>query len=98
MTESDGTSSTCWNTVPMPSDRLARGEAIRTGLPSIRISPSSGCCMPARMPISVDLPAPFSPKQDMDLARIEVERDAVIGHHAGEALGDVADRGNWNGQ
>ena len=37
-------------------------------------------------------------EQDMDLARIEVERDAVIGHHAGEALGDVADRGNWNGQ
>ncbi len=61
MTERDGTSSTCWNTVPMPSSRLARGEEIRTGLPSIRISPSSGCCMPARMPISVDLPAPFSP-------------------------------------
>src|SRR5688572_19073141 len=34
----------------------------------------------------------------MDLARIELERDAVIGHHAGEALGDVADRGNWNAQ
>ncbi len=37
-------------------------------------------------------------QQHMDLARLEVERDAVIGDHAGEALGDVADRGDRNGQ
>jgi hypothetical protein len=29
---------------------------------------------------------------------VELERDAVISHHAGKALGDVADRSDWNGQ
>ena len=41
-------------------DRLARiGKT--TGLPSSRSSPRSGCSMPNRIFISVDLPAPFSP-------------------------------------
>ena len=32
-----------------------------TGLPSMSISPESAGCAPARIFISVDLPAPFSP-------------------------------------
>jgi hypothetical protein len=41
---------------------LRRGDSIATGLPSIAMAPASGCCMPASKLISVDLPAPFSPR------------------------------------
>ena len=46
--------------------RATRRRAARrcgVGLPSTRMRPSSGCCMPDSMPISVDLPAPFSPSR-----------------------------------
>src|SRR5262245_13274380 len=36
---------------------------MRAGLPRSRISPSSGCCRSARMPISVEFTAPFSPSR-----------------------------------
>src|SRR6266511_5099642 len=47
----------------MPCSRAARGESMRAGRPSTRISPASGRVMPERMMISVDLPAPFSPSR-----------------------------------
>ena len=36
----------CWNTMPMPSRRAARGLEMRTGAPSKMICPSSGARMP----------------------------------------------------
>src|SRR5579862_2510730 len=45
----------------MPSSSAACGVSIVTRAPSIRISPSSARCAPARIFISVDFPAPFSP-------------------------------------
>src|ERR1700677_3067393 len=45
----------------MPRSMLRRGESISAGIPSTRISPSSGTCMPASRLTNVDLPAPFSP-------------------------------------
>ena len=34
---------------------------------------------------------PVLAQQDVDLAGTEVERDIVVGEHAGKPLGDVAD-------
>src|SRR3954463_7213261 len=45
----------------MPASVASRGEWKRMGRPLTRISPSSGRMLPARIFISVDLPAPFSP-------------------------------------
>src|SRR6478752_6541664 len=45
----------------MPAARLSSGEAKCVALPSTRISPSLGRRSPARICMSVDLPAPFSP-------------------------------------
>src|SRR5581483_138571 len=47
----------------MPCSSAVRGESIDTSRPSIRIAPASGRIRPERMPISVDLPAPFSPSR-----------------------------------
>ena len=98
MTERDGTSSTCWNTVPMPSVEAGAGRgdpdrlAVDQDLAFVRLLHAGEDADQRR------LAGAILAQQDMDLARIELERDAVIGHHAGEALGDVADRGDWNGQ
>src|SRR5262245_17923267 len=48
--------------MPMPAATASRGVASRIGVPSRTISPASGMTRPARMFISVDLPAPFSPR------------------------------------
>src|SRR5579884_252478 len=45
----------------MPSRSAVRGPSIATGAPSTSIVPPSAGCAPARIFISVDLPAPFSP-------------------------------------
>ena len=50
--------------------------------------------MPIRTFMSVDLPAPFSPDQGVDLALVEVEIDLPQGVHAGEAL---VDSSAWTG-
>src|SRR5581483_7843568 len=47
----------------MPSSSARRGEGIRVSTPSTRIRPRSGFTRPQRIPISVDLPAPFSPSK-----------------------------------
>jgi hypothetical protein len=48
--------------MPMPARRASTGCAKLTGTPSIRMRPASGRRIPARIFISVDLPAPFSPQ------------------------------------
>src|SRR5262249_18114356 len=47
----------------MPRSKACRGEANATGAPSIRYSPRLGRCTPARILMSVDLPAPLSPSR-----------------------------------
>ncbi len=48
--------------IEMPRSRASVEFAKRTGLPSRMISPDVGATTPERIFISVDLPAPFSPK------------------------------------
>src|SRR5690349_16588833 len=47
--------------MPTPRSSALRGESMLAGFPSMRISPESAGCAPARIFISVDFPAPFSP-------------------------------------
>ena len=49
--------------MPTPRPSAARGESMRTSRPSTRMRPASGCVIPERTLISVDLPAPFSPSR-----------------------------------
>src|SRR3954453_3051607 len=58
----DGTSVKCWWTMPIPARLAAIGSGISIPAPVSRIVPALGWWMPARMFISVDLPAPFSPQ------------------------------------
>src|SRR5580692_8457836 len=58
-----GTSMKCWCTMPMPAAIASRGEPNLAGLPSSRMSPSSGWVSPYRTFISVVFPAPFSPSR-----------------------------------
>src|SRR5579859_1907774 len=62
-TVNTGTSMKCWCTIPMPAAMASFGERNLAGLPSSRISPSSGCNSPYSTFIRVDLPAPFSPSR-----------------------------------
>src|SRR5580692_10286293 len=50
-----------WKTMPMPLRLASRGLLRKTGAPSNFSDPWSGEYTPARIRISVDLPAPFSP-------------------------------------
>src|SRR5579875_2561130 len=56
-----GTKLNSWYIIPMPSRSASRGPPIVTSSPSISIVPESAGCAPARIFMSVDLPAPFSP-------------------------------------
>ena len=60
-TESWPTSGNSWETMAMPSRAAASVDPGARCTPSISMSPPSGCTEPASAPISVDLPAPFSP-------------------------------------
>ena len=60
-TDRVGTTFISWWMKRNPSRCAAAGLSIETGLPSMRISAVSGATTPARILISVDLPAPFSP-------------------------------------
>ena len=71
-TVSAGISAECWGTVPMPSSSAVRGDEIAVSIPSIRIVPASGRFRPERMPIRVDLPAPFSPSRQCTSPRRSV--------------------------
>src|SRR4051794_24805077 len=52
----------CWWTMPMPRAMASAGVWKATSAPSTSIVPSSGRCMPYKIFIRVDLPAPFSPQ------------------------------------
>ena len=51
----------CWCTMPMPAAMASVGDLKCTSAPFTVMVPSSGWCIPYRVFISVDLPAPFSP-------------------------------------
>ena len=87
----------CWWTMPARRARRRARSRNRTGWPLTRISPSSGWYSPNRMFIKVDLPAPFSPEQGVDLAATNGELDAVIGDDAGESLDDPSHLDRWRG-
>ena len=60
-TERFGARLSSWWMIEMPRSRASAAEVRTTGRPSRMISPEVGGWMPARIFISVDLPAPFSP-------------------------------------
>ncbi|CAB4591482.1 unannotated protein [freshwater metagenome] len=51
----------CWCTMPMPLAMASVGERKVRVEPFTTMVPSSGWCIPYKVFISVDLPAPFSP-------------------------------------
>ena len=61
-TESSGTSDSSWKMQTMPARLAAAGESKATSAPSSVMRPASGLTTPDRILISVDLPAPFSPR------------------------------------
>ena len=87
-TSSVSMTSSSWWMMPMPRRAASAGPCIATGAPSMRISPASARWMPARIFISVDLPAPFSPTSADDLAGRHVEVHAIERDDAGKPLGD----------
>src|ERR1700722_813051 len=72
-----------WKTMLTPWTAASRVLLKRTGTPLIRISPLSGCCAPARILTSVDLPARFSPSKQtispMSAARLTCWRACTPG-------------------
>ena len=87
-TLSSGTRFSSWWMMAMPARSASRTVARRTGVPSIRISPSSAGWTPERIFISVDLPAPFSPMRAWTSPARRSNDDAVERGDAGEALAD----------
>ncbi len=71
-TERSGISESSWKMQTIPARLAAGGSAIVTSLPVRRMVPESGCTTPETILISVDLPAPFSPR----MAWIEPWRQA----------------------
>lgn len=59
----------CWCTMPMPRAMASPGLWNETCSPSTAMVPSSGFCMPYRIFIRVDLPAPFSPTRAWTVPR-----------------------------
>src|SRR3712207_2375315 len=53
----------------MPRSRASRGELKTTGRPSTRYCPEVGWCTPASVLMSVDLPAPLSPRRHITSPR-----------------------------
>ena len=62
-----------------------------TSMPRTLTSPPSGLRRPSRISTVVVLPAPFGPEQPEDLARRDLEVDAVDGLDVAVALGQAAD-------
>ena len=65
------------------------GERIVVGVPLMEMVPESISSAPDRILIRVDLPAPFCPQEDVDLARAQLEVDAVKRVNRVEPLFDV---------
>src|SRR5579871_6011698 len=59
---------------------------MRTSRPSTRMRPASGCTMPARMPISVDFPAPFSPSRQWTSPRRSANEMSSLARTPGKDL------------
>ncbi len=59
-----GTRFSSWWMIRMPASSASRGPAKATGLPSRTICPSKSVIAPARIFMSVLLPAPFSPQSE----------------------------------
>ena len=75
--------------IRIPASSACRGPENRTGLPLSTISPSYSMIAPARIFMSVLLPAPFSP-QRATTSPGPAENDTSLQRtHAPEALGDV---------
>src|SRR6266540_1580576 len=72
--------------MPIPSSIARFGESTSTGLPSRRTCPSSGCTIPDRMFISVDLPAPFSPSRQCTSPRRTTSEMRSFASTPGNAL------------
>ena len=61
-TERSGISDSSWKMQATPAALAAAGEGNETSRPSSVIRPSLGAMTPAMILMSVDLPAPFSPR------------------------------------
>ena len=85
-----GISMKCWCTIPIPCSIAAFGEPSSTGLPLIRISPSSGVVEPVEDVHQRRLAGAVLAEERVHLAAAEVEVDVVVGDDAREALGDPA--------
>ena len=75
--------------IRIPASSASRGPSNRTGRPSRRICPSYPAIAPARIFISVLLPAPFSPQRAWTSPAPGLEMHVLEGMHAAEVLGDV---------
>ena len=86
-----GQSDSSWNTQRMPSCWRARRPivALRHAA-DLDEAPRSGAVLPARMCISVDLPAPLWPTRPTHLADLDGEIDAVQRSDGAEVLFDAA--------
>ena len=88
-TVSASNSEKCWNTMPMPSLRAARGLGMRTGAPSKRI-----CALVGRED-AVDhldegrLAGAVLAEQRVDLAGLDRQVDVVVGADARKRLADA---------
>ena len=87
----------CWCTMPTPAaiasavvqPVTSRSAPVPLGATSS--VPASSPYMPARMRMSVDLPAPFSPDQRVDLAGRDLERRIAVGDDGAEGLADAGE-------
>ena len=75
--------------IRIPASSASRGPANRTGRPLKWISPSKSVMAPARIFMSVLLPAPFSPQMAWTSPASAVKRHVAERADAAEALGDV---------
>ena len=88
-TVSASNSEKCWNTMPMPSRRAARGLAMRIGVPSQMISPSSGGENAVDHLDEGRLAGAVLAEQRVDFAGPHGEIDVIVGANAGERLADA---------
>ena len=82
-----GTSDSSWKMQAMPAALASAGEVKRTSRPSSSMRPSSGATTPAMILISVDLPAPFSPRIAWMRPASTTRCGLLQGAHAAIALG-----------
>jgi hypothetical protein len=76
----------CWCTMPMPARMASCGLRSFTSSPLIAMVPSSGGCMPYRIFIRVDLPAPFSPQMACTSPAVTVRLTSELATTPGKRL------------